>query len=344
VPDRWVGLEAADMVVLHDFAHTALTPEQIAALRGYVASGGALLVPAGANWQRLAQSPLADLWPMTPSASEAASAREVGGIVSRYMANVKNLTGADRLGGSPVVVTRGALSPDALRLTGAKDAPRLLTARDNGAGRVLFLAMDPTTPPFLGWRGLSPLWVDLFSHTYQVRRLESIDRTAQPWGPPSTPYGGMSQATPAGGSDSVGQMLNIIRGRSQLQTPPTSVIAWFLALYVFFLVPVNYFVLRSLDKRELAWVTVPVIAVAFSIVSYAAARSIKGNGPAVFPAKPQARTTLLRGGDVATFALAAGGILHGVALVENDYSVEIGAQPFEDLLDARKLLAAVVGP
>ena len=59
--------------------------------------------------------------------------------------------------------------------------------------------------------------------------------------------------------------------------------------------------------------------------------------------KPQAGAALLRGGLVAAFALAAGGVLHGVALVEDDHAVEIGAQPFDDLPDARNLLVARVG-
>ena len=59
--------------------------------------------------------------------------------------------------------------------------------------------------------------------------------------------------------------------------------------------------------------------------------------------KPEARASLLRRGLVAALALAADGVLHGVALVENDHSVEAGAQPFDDLPDARKLLAALVG-
>ena len=58
----------------------------------------------------------------------------------------------------------------------------------------------------------------------------------------------------------------------------------------------------------------------------------------------QARTALLRGRNIAPLSLAATGVLHGVALVENDHSVEVGAQPFDDLPDAGKLLAAVVGP
>ena len=57
----------------------------------------------------------------------------------------------------------------------------------------------------------------------------------------------------------------------------------------------------------------------------------------------QARPALLRGGGIAAFALAAGGILHGVGLVEDDHAVEIPAQPIDDLLDPRNLLVALVG-
>jgi len=42
-------------------------------------------------------------------------------------------------------------------------------------------------------------------------------------------------------------------------------------------------------------------------------------------------------------ALATNRVLHGVALVEDDHSVEVGAQPFNDLTDARKLFSALVG-
>src|SRR3546814_892413 len=59
--------------------------------------------------------------------------------------------------------------------------------------------------------------------------------------------------------------------------------------------------------------------------------------------EPQARAALLRGGLVATLALAAGCVLHGVALVEDDHSIEIGAQPIDDLPDARNLLVTRVG-
>ncbi len=58
-------------------------------------------------------------------------------------------------------------------------------------------------------------------------------------------------------------------------------------------------------------------------------------------AKPGA--ALLRRGLVAAVALAACGILHRVALIENDDTIKIGAQPFDDLFDPRNLLVARVG-
>src|SRR5260221_10949507 len=59
--------------------------------------------------------------------------------------------------------------------------------------------------------------------------------------------------------------------------------------------------------------------------------------------KAKPRAALLRRGLVAAFALAACGILHRMRLVEDDDTVEIGAQPFHDLFDPRNLLVARVG-
>ena len=57
----------------------------------------------------------------------------------------------------------------------------------------------------------------------------------------------------------------------------------------------------------------------------------------------QAGAALLRGGDITAFSLTARGVLHLVRLVENHHSIEVGAQPFNDLFDPRNLLSAVVG-
>ncbi len=57
----------------------------------------------------------------------------------------------------------------------------------------------------------------------------------------------------------------------------------------------------------------------------------------------QSCAPLLRGGDITAVSLAATGVLHGMAFVENEDSVEIGTQPIDDLPDARNLLPPLVG-
>lgn len=278
VPTRWIGLDAVDMVVLQDFVHKSLTPEQITALRGFVAAGGTLVVPGGENWQRLSQSPLGALWPLQPAPTTDATAGEVSELVRRYFIErhpKSAVTGGDRLGGAPVRLTRGAIKPNTELVAGTAAAP-LVCMAGLGAGKVVFLSFDPTQPPFLGWRGLDGLWAGICSITARPQRVESFDPNAAYT---STQY--------YGGYNPYGEDLNSpgaqtralaakLEHSPELRTPPVSYIAWFLALYVFFLVPVNYCVLRFFDKRELAWVTVPIIVVVFSVMSYAAALNIKG--------------------------------------------------------------------
>lgn len=266
VPDRFIGLESADAVMLSDFPHTALSPEQIAALQNYTAAGGLLIIRGGADWQRLASSPLNALWPLNPTSSRVATPSETATLVNAYARNLKGFDAGDKLGGAPALLMSGTVLPDARALPGAS----LMTVRGVGAGRVLALSFDPMQPPFAGWRGQKSLWTQVFQQVPQARRLESVDRLN------TYNFNNYGQQQNTGG-DVTAALLAPIRKLPQLQTPPASLIAWFLALYVFVLVPVNYFVLRRLDKRELAWLTVPIIAVAFSFASYVAARKIKGS-------------------------------------------------------------------
>ena len=269
IPTRWIGLESLDAVVLHDFPHTSLTPEQLDALRDYVASGGTLIVFGGANWQRLAQSPLQSLWPLTPQSADEATSAETAQLV-RATVKKAALNAADRLGGAPLIVTRGALRADASTSNGG-----LTAARNEGAGRVVWLSFDPTRPPFLDWSGQENLWRAVFAQTARPARLSGVDERLE------TPGYSIDGGSFYGNeNDAVKSATNLLRrelaSSPQMRTPPAAAIAWFLALYVFILVPVNYVVLRAIDRRELAWVTVPVIVLLFSVLSYLAAVRIKG--------------------------------------------------------------------
>ncbi len=286
VPDRWIGFDGADMVVLGDFVHTSLAPKQLEALKGWVQGGGNMVVVGGNNAGRLNTSPLRELWPLVPTNSAPAGASEVQNLATNYVPSPKN--GADRLGGAPVVVLRGPLDAGAALKVGQPNAP-LLSVSERGAGRVMELSFNPGQPPFVGWSGQGALWGEVFNSAVDVRRIETGDPAFVSYGGmginPNSPiysgnpaysggyYGGDYDNIPV---SATGQMLRGLSKVKQLTMPPVSQIAWFLALYVFFLVPVNYAVLRLIDRRELAWVTIPVIVAAFSIFAYGAARSLRG--------------------------------------------------------------------
>ena len=59
--------------------------------------------------------------------------------------------------------------------------------------------------------------------------------------------------------------------------------------------------------------------------------------------QPKPGAALLRRSLVTAFTLPARGVLHRVRLVEDDDTVEIGAQPFHDLFDPRYFLVTRVG-
>ncbi|MHB9023668.1 MAG: hypothetical protein ACYC7E_05755 [Armatimonadota bacterium] len=62
-----------------------------------------------------------------------------------------------------------------------------------------------------------------------------------------------------------------------LRPPDLRVIVTFLLLYLIILVPVNYFVLKRLDKREFAWVTTPAIVLIFTMGAYGIGYMTKGH-------------------------------------------------------------------
>jgi hypothetical protein len=62
-----------------------------------------------------------------------------------------------------------------------------------------------------------------------------------------------------------------------LKPPNLRLIIIFLIIYLVMLVPVNYFVLKKMDKRELAWVTTPIIVLLFTFGAYGIGYITKGH-------------------------------------------------------------------
>lgn len=61
-----------------------------------------------------------------------------------------------------------------------------------------------------------------------------------------------------------------------LKAPPSSAIALFLLAYLLLLVPINYLILKRLDRREWTWATVPILVTLFSVGAYVFGYAVKG--------------------------------------------------------------------
>ncbi len=134
IPDRWWGLEAADVIVWDRPNPSDLSVGQLDALLEWVRAGGQLIIGVGSTWDAIRGSALAEVMPLQGEGTRD-ELLQLPVFASRFGVE----SARDRQLESPVLVTTAALAPGALR-TLAESGPtgviNLITMRPVGAGRV----------------------------------------------------------------------------------------------------------------------------------------------------------------------------------------------------------------
>ncbi len=125
----------------------------------------------------------------------------------------------------------------------------LLARRPYGAGWVDFVAFDAAMNPFINWDGRVRLWQSI---------LETRARVVV-----APHYASLAY--------------NVVSTIPGLPAPSVAQIALFLLVYIVLIGPLNYLVLRRLDRRELAWFTIPAIIAGFTILAYVTGFQLRGN-------------------------------------------------------------------
>jgi hypothetical protein len=253
-PDRWQGLAAADMVLLDDVSERELSPDQQRAIRDYVVAGGTLVVTGGVNARNLATPYWSDLLPV-----------RVTGL--RNVTSVPlpaNLGHRSSPTGNTFVIAAATAKPDADVRSGTADAPVIAVGR-KGAGKVVFVAFDPGSPPFKTWDGNADVFARLMA-TERTQPLLPLLTANESDDPNYMQYQGGSQIRLADAPYAI----------SQLDIPAFYIVASFLLAYIIVLVPVNYYFLKAKDKKEYAWLTTPLIVLLFSLGAYLIGYGFKG--------------------------------------------------------------------
>ncbi len=84
----------------------------------------------------------------------------------------------------------------------------------------------------------------------------------------------------ASGGPIIGDDSQLVSAASQLPTlvlPPIGGLIALLGAYILLIGPINYLVLKRLDRREWAWVTMPVLIVAFAVGAYGFGSILRGS-------------------------------------------------------------------
>jgi len=245
IPPLAEALYGVDVILIHDADTGALSAEQAQAVVEWVLSGGHLIVAGGETWQRTTAG-LAHLLPV-----------ELRGTVS--LDSLAALADYMRLPEFPlaelVTVSQSIPKLSARVMAASGDVP-LLVRWAYGAGHVDFLAIDPNTEPLRSWGGTEALWYTLIA---SVGPRPSWSQGFRDWGM-------AREAT-------LTLFKTVLPGFLQL--------CGFLAAYIILIGPVNYVVLKRLNRLELAWLTIPGLILVFGMLAYNVGFNLRGNVPTI---------------------------------------------------------------
>ncbi len=238
LPDRAEAWSALDRLVWQDVDATSLRPEQLAALSAWLADGGRLTIVGGTGGPATLSGFPDELLPYRPVAITDVAPTALEGLLGPLPSGATSDLPA--LGGP---AGRGRTLASVGGTVVAADAPF-------GAGLVTLVGFDPDA----GWLARTAASDGLWRRVMPTRATGS--------GPVLT------------GDDSM--LLNALMTLPSLALPPLGGLLLLLVGYIVLVGPIDYLVLRRLDRREWAWLTIPVLIVVFAVAAYAFGATLRG--------------------------------------------------------------------
>lgn len=255
------ALANLDVIVLTDGATSQLTHDQIQALDQYVHRGGALVEVGGPGWQENLNGLPADLIP-----GRALGTRTVAGLSGLRTFSRDLFPGA----ASPTEIS--VLSRPNGSVLAQQGSLPLVVQSQVGQGQVAYLAFDPTLDPVSRWHGEGALISKLIMRV-APRAVARALLPQQMQGGPVFGGGQTMMFGPFGPMDITSELSNV----PAAALPSVVLFILLTVLYVIFLGPINYYVLRRLRRRELLWVSVPAGSLLCVAATFGVAFHLKGN-------------------------------------------------------------------
>lgn len=228
-----------DLLIINDVDSNQLTAPQRDALAVWVLQGGQLIVTGGASWQKTTGA-FHDLLPVEVTGSRSAS------VLPAFAAQI----GQPYRDEGPYVIAESRLV-DGRSLFNEEGLP-ILARRSLGRGATYFMALDPRFAPLVDWNGSDDLWETIARRTPRQAFWEQGFIVDQ-------------------------EISDAVSGLPSLKLPPVLLLIGFVLLYIVFIGPANFIYLRSINRGERAWLTIPAIIAVFTITAYLMGLQFKGN-------------------------------------------------------------------
>ena len=237
LPARVEAWSAVDVLIWQDIESARLDAGQLDALRTWVMLGGDLVVLAGTTGTSTFGAFPDGLLPYRPSTVVDVAAPELEPLLGRLPPALPAL---------PALVGR---LEHGVSLAGPDDA--VIAARgQHGQGSVAMIGLNPATPAIVGSAAADALW----GHALPARAAR-FDR-------------GLPAADDF--------LVNALAGLPSVQLPRSDHVLLLVLAYVIAIGPANYLLLKRRDRRELAWLTIPLTIGAFAVAAYAFGVLVKG--------------------------------------------------------------------
>lgn len=226
-------------LIINDPGAVSLSALQQENLQRWVEMGGVLVMGGGSSWQRTSALVPGEMQPVQGTGVEAVNGLDLTDLELPVPPGETDYTAA-------VGAVRGEV------LVSAGETP-LVVHKKLGRGTVLWSALALDAAPLDNPANFDAFWNLLFS----IHSLNIYVKDMNPWG--------------------MDRVFNSISQDSLATTLSPLLILLLLLIYIILIGPVNWLILRKLDRREWAWLTIPVMAILFTTGAFAVGRIGRGS-------------------------------------------------------------------
>ncbi|HVM30688.1 MAG TPA: hypothetical protein VM305_07985 [Candidatus Limnocylindrales bacterium] len=239
LPPRVEAWAAMDRLVWQDVDTARLSADQINALQLWVSAGGQLTIIGGTTGPDSLRALPPELLPFVPDRT-----------VDVQPAELTDLLGSLPDGAATLPALAGTLSQGAVL---GRSGDFVYAARTAlGQGSVSIVGVDPGTAWLARSEGAASLWRRVLPQAH-------------------------GQLSPFHLPDESSIFFNALYNLPAVALPPIEQLFVLLLAYIALIGPVNYLVLRRLDRREWAWLTMPLLVAVFAVGSYGLGAALKGS-------------------------------------------------------------------